>query len=424
MSSTDAHPMTAVNEMAPTQDLVRTAHLERSRLFTEHGPLPTMEPAELVNLVEASGLTGRGGAAFPTHLKMRGVLAGPSPRIVVANGAEGEPASHKDKTLLAGNPHLVLDGLQLAARIVAADRAFLYVHDSPGAVSEVVRALAERREVGGDRYDVELLTAPPMFVAGEESSVVSRVSGGAAVPRSKPPRVFEVGAFGRPTLVQNVETLAHIGFVARVGAAEFRRVGSKTQPGTMLFTVTGAVRAPGVVEAPVGVALTELIDAAGGLSALPQAVLLGGYHGGWASWHVARGLTMSNESLRAHGLSVGAGVVVILPADACGPAETARVLEYLADESAGQCGPCVFGLPALAASYREVVNGRRPARHRRRLDELPVMLERRGGCNHPDGSLRFFRSARAVFAEHLASHRRGACPLPMHPPVLPVPVRA
>jgi len=409
MSDADARVMTAMTDF------------EEGRLFRASGPLPDRSPTELLELVEASGLTGRGGAGFPTHVKMRGVLAGPAPRVIVANGAEGEPASDKDKTLLTANPHLVLDGLQIAASIVGAERAYLYVHDVPDVVASAQHEIAERCN---DGRDVQLVTAPPSFVSGEESSVVSRISGGEAIPRSKPPRVFEAGAFGRPTLVQNVETLAHIGLIARVGAEEFRRVGPPSQPGTMLFTVTGAVRAPGVIEAPVGERLTTLIEAAGGLSALPQAVLLGGYHGAWTPWRVARDLTMSNEALRGHNLSVGAGVVVVLPADACGPAEVGRVLDYLAGQSAGQCGPCVFGLPALAASYNEVVDGRWHARHRRRLAELPTMLERRGGCSHPDGSLRFLRSAQHVFSDHLASHRRGKCPLPTHPPVLPVPVTA
>lgn len=416
--------MTAVGEHAPTGAEVRTAGLAASRLFADAGPLPAIQPAQLLEMVEAAGVTGRGGAAFPAHLKMRGVLAGPAPRVVIGNGAEGEPASQKDKTLLASNPHLVLDGLQLASSIVGADRSFLYVHDTPDVVSAVVRALAQRRAIGTDSYEVELVTAPPAFVSGEESAAVSRVSGGAAIPRSKPPRVFEAGAFGRPTLVQNIETLAHIGYLARVGVREFRRVGPPSQPGTMLFTVTGAVRAPGVVEAPIGVPLASLVEAAGGLSAHPQALLLGGYHGAWTPWSVARGLSMSNEALRPHNLSVGAGVVVVLPADACGPAEVARVLDYLAAESAGQCGPCVYGLPALAASYKELVHGGRQARHRHRLNALPAMLERRGGCHHPDGSLRFLRSAQAAFAEHLALHRGGRCPLPAQPAMLPVAVRA
>jgi NADH:ubiquinone oxidoreductase subunit F (NADH-binding) len=401
----------------------RARIIDRPRLLGDHDDAtPVLDAATLLAELEAAGLTGRGGAAFPTHVKMRGVLAGPAPRIVVANGAEGEPASAKDKALLVTNPRLVLDGLQLAARAVGATRSFLYVHDSPEVVSAAIRAIAERA-VSSDVCPVELVTAPVAFVSGEESSVVSRISGGPAVPRAKPPRVFEVGAFGRPTLVQNVETLAHVGYIARFGAEEFRTVGAPAQPGTMLFTVSGAVHLPGVIEAPVGVSLRALIEAAGGLSAHPQAVLLGGYHGAWTPWAVARELHLSNEELRPHGLSVGAGVVVVLPADACGLGEVARVLDYLAAESAGQCGPCVFGLPALATSYREVATGRRTARSKARLAELPAMLERRGGCHHPDGTVRFLRSAQRVFAGHLATHRRGRCPLPERASILPAPLR-
>ena len=416
--------MTALRDWALPTSGPRSAGLDEPRLLGEPsavGALPTGTAEELLDAVEAAGLTGRGGAAFPSHLKMRAVRSGPAPRIVVANAAEGEPASDKDKTLLAVNPHLVLDGLQLAARIIDVDRVFLYVHDDAETVSAAMRALAERRHGGYDDYAVELVTAPDAFVSGEESAVASRISGGPAVPRSKPPRVFEAGAFGRPTLVQNVETLAHLAVIGRLGPGEFRREGPSSQPGTMLFTVTGAVHDPGVIEAPVGTSMASLIDAAGGLNAHPQAVLLGGYHGAWLPWSEACDLTMSNEALKPRGLAVGAGVVVVLPAAACGPAEVARVLAYLADESAGQCGPCVFGLPALAASYREAVNGRQG--RQQRLTELPAMLERRGGCNHPDGTLRFLRSAQQVFADHLSTHRRNGCPLADHEPVLPVPIR-
>lgn len=401
----------------------RTAGLDESRLLRPTGPqLPaTVSSAALLQEIEQAGLTGRGGAAFPTHRKMAGVLSGPAPRIVVGNASEGEPASNKDKTLLTTNPHLVLDGLQAAARIVEAERAFLYLHDDAGVSSAVARALAERRASGVDTLAVQVVTAPPRFVSGEESAVVARISGADALPRSKPPRVFEHGAFGRPTLVQNVETLAHIGYIARFGAAEFRSVGAAEQPGTMLFTVSGAVRRPGVIEAPVGVGIDALIDAAGGPSSPVQAVLIGGYHGSWVRWPEAQSLVMANAELRPHGLSVGAGVVVLLPAEECGPHEVSRVLDYLAGESAGQCGPCVFGLPALADAYHELVAGRQPRARLKRLDELPALLERRGGCAHPDGTLRFLRSAQSVFGDHLAQHRRQGC-TKRHTGVLPIPM--
>ena len=413
--------------MTVTQDVrlsaERTASLDEPRLLRGRLPEPLRRrtAAELLREVEASGLTGRGGAAFPTHRKMAGVLSMPAPRIVVGNGAEGEPASDKDKTLLTTNPHLVLDGLQVAATILGADHAYIYLHDERTVTAAVARALAARREEGVEELPVQVVTAPARFVSGEESAVVSRISGTDALPRSKPPRVFEQGAFGRPTLVQNVETLAHLGYIARFGADQFRAVGAPDQPGTMLFTLSGAVRRPGVIEAPVGVGLDELIEAAGGASTHLQAVLLGGYHGSWVRWPEARSLVMANSALRPHGLSVGAGVVVLFPADACGPGEVTRVLDYLAEESAGQCGPCVFGLPALADAYHDLVAGKRPQSRISRLRELPALLERRGECSHPDGTLRFLRSAQSVFGEHLAQHRRRSCVSSRRTPVLPIP---
>lgn len=374
-----------------------------------HGAMPFDDPADLLAEVAASGLTGRGGAGFPVHRKMAGVLAGPGPRVVVANAAEGEPASAKDKTLLARNPHLTLDGLQLAAHVVGASSAYIYVHHSAALRSAVARAVEERRRAGLDRVPVEIAVAPPLFVAGEESAVVSKLSGGPARPRPKPPRVFESGVYGRPTLVQNAETLAHVALVARYGAAEFRRVGAEDQPGTMLFTVTGAVHHPGVVEAPVGTSFDAVLAAAGGLAQHAGAVLFGGYHGAWHPWPAARELVLSNAALRPHGLSVGAGVLVVLPAGTCGIRESVRILDYLARESAGQCGPCVFGLPALATTFREVAGGRSGRRHQRRLHQLASALEQRGGCHHPDGTVRFVRSAINVFGDELAAHARGFC---------------
>jgi NADH:ubiquinone oxidoreductase subunit F (NADH-binding) len=263
--------------------------------------------------------------------------------------------------------------------------------------------------------------APDRFVSGEESAVASRLSGGAALPRSKPPRVFESGVHGHPTLVSNVETLAHLAVAARDGAEAIRAYGTADQPGTMLFTVSGAVYRPAVVEAAVGITVADLIETAGGASHHVRAVLVGGYHGGWLPWPEARDVPLSNAALRRFGLAVGAGVLVVLPADACPLRECARVLDYLANESAGQCGPCVFGMPRLASAYRDVVVRRPTVRRRNRLEQLADALARRGGCSHPDGSLRFVRSAIDVFAAELSLHRRDRCSAISRRPVLPTP---
>lgn len=373
-----------------------------------HGPLPRTRGDLVLEAAAASGLTGRGGAAFPLARKMQAVLAGAGPRVVVGNGAEGEPASAKDKTLLLTDPHLVLDGLQLAARAMRAGDAYLYVKGHPR-LQEVLRsAIRERRDARVDEVPTILVAAPGGFVSGEESAVASRISGGPALPQPKPPRVFESGVRGLPTLVSNVETLAHLSLIARHGAVTFREVGPPDQPGRMLFTVSGAVPRTVVVEAPVGVTLHDLVAAAGGLTAAVSAVLIGGFHGSWLPWEEAASLSLSNPVLRPLGLSVGAGVVVLLPADVCGVSEAARVLTYLAQESAGQCGHCVFGLPRLADAFGLAAAGR-SRRAARRITDLTALLERRGGCSHPDGTLRFLRSANEVFRSELRLHAQGRC---------------
>lgn len=372
-------------------------------------PMPSLPPARLLAEVDRSGLLGRGGAGFPLSRKLSAVAGGSGPRVVVANAAEGEPASAKDKALLDLNPHLVLDGLQLAASAVGAGEAYLYVEAAPSRSARLHRVLAERRHAGRELVGVRLVESQRRFVAGEETAVVDRLNGGAGRPRPKPPRVSESGVDGRPTLVSNAETLAHLAVIAGCGADEFLRHGVPQHAGTMLFTVSGAVRDPGVVEAPVGISLGDLLELRGGHTEEPAAVLVGGYHGGWLPWPQARDVELSNPALASYGLAVGAGVVVVLPASACGVAETLAVMTYLATETAGQCGPCVFGLSQLVTTLRHVASGRMARRNRRQLDDLAQGLVRRGACAHPDGSLRFLRTSLAVFEGEFAAHARGRC---------------
>ncbi|WP_458245950.1 NADH-ubiquinone oxidoreductase-F iron-sulfur binding region domain-containing protein [Streptomyces sp. MAI_2237] len=310
-----------------------------------YGPLPYGDPAALLTTVTASGLTGRGGAAFPVHRKLAAVAEAARrtgrAAVIVANGAEGEPASRKDRTLLALSPHLVLDGVQVAAQAVGAGKAYLAVEEG---ASFLEAAVAHR----ADPVPVTVVRLPGRFLSGQTSALARFVGGGPALPGYQNPPVRVEGVHRAPTLVQNVETLAHLALVARYGARWFRTAGTAAQPGSALCTVHVPGHRPHVVEAPFGTPLHRLLPVDG-----MSAVLLGGYHGTWVPAAEAAGLPLDASTM-------GAGVLAALPAERCGLVETARVLRYLALQSAGQCGPCLNGLPRIAGAFRTLAA---PGRH-------------------------------------------------------------
>jgi NADH:ubiquinone oxidoreductase subunit F (NADH-binding) len=416
--------MQADDEVAARGALIGPAPAAQRELrahLAAHGPVPAMNAHAVAQLATDSGVTGHGGAGFPLYRKLEAVLAARGRAIVVANGAEGEPASAKDRWLLTRRPHLVLDGLQLVARATKATDAYLYVnHRVP--VATLADVLAERRRAGLDPVSVTIVTAPEAFISGEESALVSHLSGGVALPRFKSPRVTERGVRGRPTLVSNVETLALLALIARRGAGWFRAMGTAEAPGTMLLTVGGAVRGPGIVEAGHGTPLVDVLDLAGGPSARLQAVLLGGYHGTWLSTDEFASARLSRADLAPLGGSPGAGVVVAVAEGTCGLAEMSRVMSYLAQESAGQCGPCLNGLPRIADQVKSLAlkgGDRRAVDEMLRLGQLVVG---RGACHHPDGSMRFLRSGLRVFAGEVELHLAGRCSRTSNDVVLPTPV--
>jgi NADH:ubiquinone oxidoreductase subunit F (NADH-binding) len=411
-----------------------------------HGALPVFVTrgrhgaAELIEQVERAGLRGRGGGGFPTAAKLRAVTAsgrkqlGGRP-VVLVNAAEGEPASLKDRTLLQALPHLVLDGGELAARAVGAEEIVLGVCESAtAALRAVTSALAERTRQGhGDASRIRLHTVPNRYVAGQESALVNHVNGGPALPTFTPPRPFERGVQRRPTLIANVETLAQLALIARHGAEWFRELGTAAQPGSALVTLAGAQLAhPGVYEIEIGAPLSALIDAAGGVTGELRAALLGGYGGVWLDGGGLRGVGLSDEQLAPHGASLGSGVIVLLSGAACPVAELARLTRWLARQSARQCGPCRFGLDAIADTVELLRRGatgadaqRRGdagADAQRRLAALGSLVRGRGACGHPDGVARLVASALDVFATELADHaRRGPCAACERPSELPRP---
>ncbi|HZZ48322.1 MAG TPA: NADH-ubiquinone oxidoreductase-F iron-sulfur binding region domain-containing protein [Pseudonocardia sp.] len=379
----------------------------------QHGPLPKAEFAgtegadQLLALVERSGLRGRGGSGFATARKMMAVRGSATPRrrpVVVANGCEGDPTSGKDELLLYGAPHLVLDGIALAAHAVGADQAILCLHRGSPALEAAERAIAERHD---DPCALHVVTTPTRFVSSEASALVNFLTSGDARPTTKPPRTSERGVQGRPTLVDNVETLAHLALLARHGEEWFRTRGTHESPGTMLMTLDGAVHQPGVYEVDMGTTAGQLIRMAGGTTGRVQAMLLGGFGGNWLPLPSEGNQALSYEQCRAAGLELGVTSLVALPLDACGLGVTSAILDFLASESAGQCGPCMFGLPALAQDFQLLTSGRIDDELAERMRRRINVICGRGACSHPDGALRLAASALRVFDADVERHLAG-----------------
>ncbi|HUE25876.1 MAG TPA: NADH-ubiquinone oxidoreductase-F iron-sulfur binding region domain-containing protein [Solirubrobacteraceae bacterium] len=371
-----------------------------------HGELPHRSAAELIESIERSGLRGRGGADFPTARKLRAVAGRRRVSAVIVNGSETEPASAKDRLLLSRMPHLVLDGAVLAAGAVGAREVIVKLGER---AVDSVNALEGAVAVRSDPVSIDFVTAPEGYVAGEESAVVHYLNGGPELPTFVPPRPFERGYRGRPTLIQNPETLAQIALVARFGEHWYRELGTGADPGSALVTISGAVAAPGVYELAFGTPMTDLVAAAGGATEPLRALLVGGYFGTWVEASHAMGLRLAREDLRSVGCSLGSGVLIALGESGCGLHESARVIDYLAAQSAGQCGPCTFGLRAIADAMSSLAAGTARDGERDRVLRWASEIRGRGACHHPDGAVRFVASAVSVFAREIDAHRRGRC---------------
>jgi NADH:ubiquinone oxidoreductase subunit F (NADH-binding) len=391
-----------------------------------YGTLPQLrkraERNEFIAMVERSGLRGRGGGGFPTGRKLRAVADGGRHPIVVANGAEGEPASQKDRVLLQYAPHLVIDGAVVAARAVGADEIHFVVdrgdHFGRGALEAALRARAHEMPHQGAWRVVAL---PGRYVAGEESAVVNFLNGNDAKPVSVPPRPYERGVRGRATLIQNVETLANLSLIARYGPEWFGSVGTTDEPGTVLVTLTGAVDRPGVYEYALGTSFARVLEAGGPTEPL-AALLVGGYFGTWLDLHTMDQVVVGHGVLQRAGATLGCGVVAALPASSCGVVETARVARYLASESAGQCGPCVHGLDAIAGALEGLAAGRAAQGTIRTVERWLGDVAGRGACHMPDAAVGFVGSSLRVFADDYVLHeRKGPCAASRHAPVLPLP---
>ncbi len=359
-----------------------------------HGDLPRLSRATYEELATTAGLLGRGGAGFPVARKLA-ALPRRGTHAVVVNGSESEPLSAKDRTLMRTVPHLVIDGALGIATSLRARKVLITVHD-PQAAASLGAALRERPDARQVRIDLR----PSRFVAGEARAVVRGASGGIGLPHGRRTLPSDDGLDGRATFLSNAETFAQLAILARLGTSQYADRGVAEEPGTSLLTVTGAVGHPGVIEVPNGVPLAVVLAAAD--AAPDAAVLVGGYHGTWVQ--AGQTPTLSRPALARAGLTFGAGVIAVLSEQTCPLGEVERVSRWLAGESAGQCGPCVFGLPAIVQDLARMLS--RDPRGARDLQRHAGLVNGRGACAHPDGVARFVTSSLKRFGVDLDQHVR------------------
>jgi len=315
-----------------------------------------MTPQDVLGEVKAAGLVGRGGAAFPTGIKWEGAAAAPGqPKYIVCNADESEPGTFKDRILMEEDPHRTIEGMIIAAYAVGASKGYIYVRgEYPCAFKTMTEAVAEARQAGviggnifgaGLAFEIEMRLGAGAYICGEETALLESIEGKRGLPRIKPPFPTTHGLFGKPTVINNVETFCNIPLILESGAAEYRKIGTDRSPGPKLFCVSGQIRRPGLYEVPFGVTLRHLLfDLAGGLlqGRKLQAVLMGGAAGAFA---VEKDLDviLSFENLSAAGLPLGSGAVMVFDDSADMGDVFKRLAHFFADESCGKCYPCQLG---------------------------------------------------------------------------------
>ncbi len=380
-------------------------------------------PDEVVEEVKRSGLRGRGGAGFPTGVKWETVRRDPcSTAYVVCNAAEGEPGTFKDRWLLRRNPYQVLEGVAIAAYAVSAERAFVALKASfQPELSALRRALSEMRPAGllGD-VPIEVVTGPEDYLYGEEKALLEVIEGRPPLPRILPP--FQVGLFAtrashNPTVMNNAETLANVPPILRTGAAFYRSVGTAPSPGTMLFTICGDIRRPGVYELPLGVSLSHLVYGLGGGppdGRQVKAVFPGASNPVLMADRLDTPLTF--ETMHAAGSGLGSGGFVVYDDSACIVDATAAFSRFLYTESCGQCPACKQNSRKITECLERIERGTGSQ------DDLDTTLGKcdsvTGGrrCGLPLGEALLVRSAVEAFGDEFTAHLGRRCPFPRRLP--------
>jgi NADH-quinone oxidoreductase subunit F len=386
--------------------------------------LKGLSPQSVIQEITESGLRGRGGAGFPTGKKWAFTLecAG-QPHYVVLNGGEDEPGSKKDRLLMENLPHLVIEGVILTSYAVGATNAYLYINrEYEVANQSMAQALAEAKDAGccGEKIlgsdfslDIAFVAAPPNYVAGEDSAALEVIEGKQPLPRQKPPFPATAGLYGKPTVVNNVETLANVPPIIARGAQWYRTFGTPESPGTMIFSLNEELNRPGVYELSFGTPLRVLIEEYGGgvKGGRPiKAILPGGPSSAFLPPDKID-TPLDHNSVRAAGSSIGCGVVNLVTEGTCIVEEVLRIADFFAAESCGQCPACRMETNMLSAMLKKVQQGQATPAILEQFDKVISFNKSKGFCNlinmpgpPIESALRLFRSD---FEFHLT---HGRCP--------------
>src|SRR6516162_10440582 len=406
-----------------TAGLDRLTRLDLAAHSEIFGPLPRMSADELIAMASEVDLRGQGGAAFPFARKFQAVIDAAKktsqPTIVVVNAAEGEPGSFKDKMLMIRSPYLILSGAALVAEALDAEEIIVGVAGNELANRSIETAVAAE---AGLRKMVRVVQVPDRFISGESGALVRGINGKRAIPPGTKVLASDFGVDDLPTLLSNATTFAQLAVLALLGPERFAAVGTIEEPGTILISVGGSAAHPAVVEIPTGLPLAAVLDIC--QAPAGDGVLVGGYHGTWLAAETAYIAPVSREGLAAVGGTLGSGIVLPLGDGTYPLGEVSRIASYLAGESAGQCGPCKLGLPAIARALAALIDGSGGIEALDVARRSAAGVNGRGACSHPDGVTRFVLSALDVFTEDLAAHVfhsscgrpvRGVLPLPTGP---------
>jgi NADH:ubiquinone oxidoreductase subunit F (NADH-binding)/ferredoxin len=419
----DVPPIMRIGAARMTAGLDRMTRLDLEAHTEIFGPLPRMSADELITMAQQVDLRGQGGAAFPFARKLKAVVDASKktgqPTIVVVNATEGEPGSFKDKMLMIRSPYLILSGAVLVAEAIEAEEIIIGVTSNELANRSIEAAIAAEP---GLRRMVRVIEQPERFISGESGALVRGINGKKPVPPGRKTLASDRGVDDLPTLLSNTSTFAQVSVLALLGATRFASVGVPEEPGTVLLSVSGSAKNPAVVEAPTGIPLGAVLDIC--QAPAGDGVLVGGYHGMWLDAEAAYQVPVGREGLAAAGGTFGSGIVLPLGDGTCPLGEVSRIANYLAGESAGQCGPCKLGLPSIARALAAIVDGSGGIEALDVARRAAATVNGRGACSHPDGTTRFVLSALEVFTEDLAAHVfhsscgrpvRGVLPLPDGP---------